>query len=190
MSVTSFLIPSFTQMLRALSAWLDKAVAHQQAAGLDPDALLTKRLADDMFPLSAQIRFACFQGQEAVYRLRGEALPDALVAVRVEGSNAGERAGTMAEAQARIAEALAFFATLGPDALDDGEGGMIAHDLPMGMIFDMTGEQFARDWALPQFYFHLNIAYAILRNHGVQLGKADYVAHAFAYLRPGTMPRG
>ena len=46
----------------------------------------------------------------------------------------------------------------------------------------------ARDWALPQFYFHVMATYAILRAEGIDLGKADYVAHMFAYLRPGTMP--
>ena len=60
----------------------------------------------------------------------------------------------------------------------------------MGMIFDLTGEQYARDWALPQFYFHLMTAYAILRKEGVELGKADYVAHMFAYLHTGTAPGG
>lgn len=66
----------------------------------------------------------------------------------------------------------------------------IAHDLPTGMIFDLTAEQYARDWALPQFYFHVMIAYAILRSEGVELGKADYVAHMFAHLRPGTAGQG
>ena len=65
---------------------------------------------------------------------------------------------------------------------------MIAHALPNGMIFDLTAEQYARDWALPQFYFHLMIAYAILRNRKVELGKADYIPHMFAYLRPDTLP--
>ena len=64
----------------------------------------------------------------------------------------------------------------------------IAHSLPIGMTFDLTAEQYARDWALPQFYFHLVTAYAILRANGVPLGKADFVAHMFQYLRPGTMP--
>lgn len=58
----------------------------------------------------------------------------------------------------------------------------------MGMVFDLTAEQYARDWALPQFYFHVMIAYGILRAEGIDLGKADYIAHMFAYLRPGTMP--
>lgn len=56
------------------------------------------------------------------------------------------------------------------------------------MVFDLTTEQYSRDWALGQFYFHVMIAYAILRAQGVSLGKADYVPHMFAYLRPGTMP--
>ena len=64
----------------------------------------------------------------------------------------------------------------------------IAHDLPIGITFDLTAIQYVRDWTLPQFYFHVMIAYAILRAEGIELGKADYVAHMFAYLRPGTMP--
>ena len=58
-------------------------------------------------------------------------------------------------------------------------------DLPMGMTFDLTRAQFARDWALGQFYFHVMAAYAILRNQGVEIGKADYVPHMFGYLRSG-----
>ena len=54
------------------------------------------------------------------------------------------------------------------------------------MTFDLTAEQYARDWALPQFYFHVMTAYAILRAQGVALGKADYITHMFAYLRPST----
>ncbi len=58
----------------------------------------------------------------------------------------------------------------------------------MGMTFDLTREQFARDWALGQFYFHVMAAYAILRKEGVEIGKADYVPHMFAYLRDPASP--
>ena len=58
------------------------------------------------------------------------------------------------------------------------------------MIFDLTLDQYTRDWAIAQFYFHVMAAYAILRNRGIDLGKADYVAHMFAYLRPETAPQG
>lgn len=187
MSLTTLLVPTYRQMLRALSAWLYKAEALRE--GSDGEAILSARLAPDMFPLSTQVRFACLQAQEAIHRLRGEALPDALDQLAQEGRDAGERPGTIAEAQARIAEALSALEGLEPDALDAGADRQIALELPTGMIFDLTGEQYARDWALPQFNFHLMAAYAILRNQGVDLGKADYVSHMFGYLRPGTMPK-
>jgi hypothetical protein len=87
-----------------------------------------------------------------------------------------------------VSEALSFLATIRPDELDGAPGEEIAHELPNGMVFDMTREQYVRDWALPQAAFHQMTAYAILRQAGVPLGKVDYVPHMFPYLRPGTAP--
>ncbi|KVL00924.1 DUF1993 domain-containing protein [Burkholderia ubonensis] len=151
MSLTQLLVPTFTQFLRGLSSWIDKAAAHRQAIDAEPDALL---------------------------------------AVRQEGWNANAQPGTWSDAKARIDDALALLDGLSPNALDAGGALPIALELPNGVVFDMTGEQYARDWALPQFYFHVVTAYAILRNQGVELGKADYVSYMLAYLRPGTMPQG
>ncbi|UVE65559.1 DUF1993 domain-containing protein [Burkholderia pyrrocinia] len=190
MSPTQLLVPTFIQMLRAQSAWLDKAVAHRQAAGGEPDAAMTLKLAADMYPLAAQVRFSCFQAMEPVYRLRGEPLPAALLALREAGWNADAQPGSLSDAQAIIAGTLAFLGELAPDALDGAAALPIALELPNGVAFDLTGEQYARDWALPQFYFHAIAAYSILRHHGVELGKADYVAHMLAYVRPGTIPQG
>ncbi len=186
MPLTDLLVPSYTQMLRGLSGWLDKAREQMPA---EAEALLSWRLAADMHPLSSQVRFACFQAQEAVFRLRGEPLPEAVQQVAREGQRAGEAPGSVSDAQARIGEALSLLEDLGPDALDAGAARPITIELPNGMIFDMTGERYGRDWALPQFYFHVVTAYAILRSRGVELGKADYVTHMFSYLRPGSMPR-
>ncbi len=180
MSLTKLLVPTYRQMLQGLSAWLDKAQEQNSQA----EALLSKRLAPDMYPLSSQIRFACFQAQEATFRLRGEPVPEALGQVALEGQNAGEEPGSISDAKERINEALSLLGDLAPDALDAGADRSITLEIPGGMIFDMTGEQYARDWALAQFYFHMVTAYAILRNQGLELGKADYVPHMFAYLRP------
>ncbi|CAB3746493.1 hypothetical protein GQ57_35145 [Burkholderia sp. MSh2] len=190
MSPTQLLVPTFTHLLHALSAWLDKAAGHRQAAGDAPDAAMTLKLADDMYPLAAQVRFSCFQATEPIHRLRGEPVPASLLALREAGWNANAQPGTLADAQATIAATLAFLGELAPDALDGGVALPIALELPNGVAFDMTGEQYARDWALPQFYFHAIAAYAILRHHGVPLGKADFVPHMLAYVRPGTMPQG
>jgi len=186
MALANFLSPTYVQMLGALSAWLAKAQAQLPDGG--EEALLSARLAPDMFPLATQVRFACVQAQEGLFRLRGEEFPASITALLDEGRNAGEHPGSIADAQARLAETIALVEAANWDGIDPDPERPIAHSLPMGMIFDLTAEQYVRDWALPQFYFHVMIAYAILRNQGIDLGKADYVAHMFAYVRPGTMP--
>jgi hypothetical protein len=185
MTLPDLLLPTCTQMMGALSSWLGKAAAQRPDDGAE--ALLTARLAPDMFPLSTQVRFACVQSLEAVARLQGAAFPPTVAVLRGEALDT-DHPGTIAAAQARIAETIAALdeaaATLA--AIDPATP--IAHTLPQGMVFDFTAEQYVRDWAIPQFYFHVMTAYAILRAQGVTLGKADYVTHLFAYLRPGTMP--
>ncbi|MEN2785749.1 DUF1993 domain-containing protein [Sphingomonas qilianensis] len=186
MTLSDVLVPTYVQMLQALSAWLGKAEA--QLTPSEAGALLAARLAPDMFSLSTQIRFACVQAQEGVFRLQGQALPASIQVLLDEGRNAADHPGTIANAKARIEETVAIVETVASELRDIDPQTPIAHALPMGMVFDLTAEQYARDWALPQFYFHLVAAYAILRHQGVELGKGDYVTHMFAYLRPGTMP--
>ena len=178
---TNLLIPTYMQMLAALSGWLEKARAERGDAA---DALLAARLAPDMFPLSTQVRFACVQALEGVSRLRGEDFPPAVGLLLAEGRNAGEQPGTIPDAVARIDETLAMLEAVPAGALDRDPETPLAHALPSGMIFDLTAGQYARDWTLSQFYFHLMIAYAILRHEGVALGKVDYIPHMLAHIRP------
>jgi hypothetical protein len=184
MTLTDLLVPTYRTMLQTLKGLLDKAEA-QLGAG-KAEALLSASLAPDMFPLATQIRFAAVQAYDGPRRLRGDPPPQALEDTLTEGRNAGEHPGTLAEARARIDQALAYVDALAPDALDPAEPGEpLVLDLDMGLTFDLTKEQFARDWALGQFYFHVMAAYAILRKEGVEIGKADYVPHMFSYLRAG-----
>lgn len=181
MSLHNLTVPTFTQMLRAMSGWLDKAQA--QTGQENADALLAARLAPDMFPLATQIRFACVQAQEAACRLRGEEFPPLIDELLDEGRNAGENPGSVGAAQARIEQTLAMLENLAPAALDADPESPLVHTLANGMVFDLTAEQYARDWALGQFYFHVMTAYAILRAQGVALGKADYIPHMLPQLR-------
>lgn len=172
------LAPGFAQMLEALSAWLAAAEAH----GVDPDALMAARLAGDMHPLATQVRFACFQAVEPAYRLRGLDVPDTVDALRQDGQAVSNAPGSVADAQACIARAQAMIAALPPLAEGGDPDAPLRLALPNGMAFALTARQFVRDWAMPQFYFHLNTAYALIRAQGVPIGKADYVRHMFAYL--------
>lgn len=184
---TDLLAPTYRHMLTALSAWLDKAEAQMPDKA---ESLLLAQLAPDMFPLSTQVRFACVQALEGLHRMQGREFPPLVEQLLDEGRNARERPGSLADSRGRIEETLAIVGELSGAPASGDRGETIAHALPNGMIFDLTPEQFARDWAVGQFYFHLMTAYAILRNQGVTLGKADYVAHMFPYLRPGTLPKG
>ncbi len=182
MTLKELLVPTYVQMLQALAAWLRKAQEERPGAGAE--SLLSARLAPDMFPLSTQVRFACVQAQEGMYRLNATAFPPSLQELLDEGRNAGEFPGSMALALARVEETVAVVTSLASGPTDPDEQRAIAHSLPAGMVFDLTAAQFARDWALPQFYFHVMTAYAILRSQGLSLGKVDYVAHMLGYLRP------
>lgn len=161
-TLTNLLIPTYKQSLGSLSNWLDKEGV---------DALLSRRLASDMFPFSTQVRFICLQAQEAVYRIQGKEVPPEVMALGEEGRsfNEGDREDTVGACKDRISQALEFLEGLGQDALDQNgsAGRIVTLTIPQAQ-FDMTGEQYARDWALPQFYFHLVAAYSILRNAGVE----------------------
>ncbi|QNE32397.1 DUF1993 domain-containing protein [Sphingomonas sp. NBWT7] len=183
MMLPDMLLPTYTQMLGTMSSWLDKARAQRPDTA---DALLAARLAADMFPLATQVRFACRQAQEGVFRLQRRDFPPALDALLDEGRNGAEAPGTIADAQARIAETLAVIDTAARKGIAIDPASRIEHALPIGMVLDVTAQGYARDWALPQFYFHVVTAYAILRAEGIELGKADYAAHMLGYLRPPT----
>jgi len=165
MSLHAFTITTYVQMLGALSGWLDKG------AEKGGEAILEAKLADDMLPLSAQVRIACDQANGLVKRVTTKSL------VLSDDNDT-----TMAAAKERIATTIAFLKSIeeGDIAKPDSP---VALDLPNGMAFDFTALEYARDWSLAQFYFHLGMAYAILRKEGVALGKADYLSYGMRYLR-------
>lgn len=188
MSLTQLLVPTFQQMLTALSNWLEKAEGQMPAS--EAEALLSARLAPDMFPLSTQVRFACVQAHEATSRLRDKPLPGIVAQLLDEGRNADSQPGSLSDARARIDETLAMLSSLDPDALDIDPESPVVHDLPNGMTFDLTALQYARDWTLSQFYFHVMTAYSIMRSQGVALGKADYIPHMLGFIRTGAPSDG
>jgi hypothetical protein len=173
----SLTVPAYENALRALSAELDKALGWGADNNIGELQLLAARLAPDMFPLPAQIRFSCGQALQAVTRLGAAGAPEI-----------DEDADSFAAMQDQIARTLAFLASIDPGTLGDDSARGIEFSLPNGMVFDLSAAAYVRDWALPQFYFHIVAAYAIMRHMGVPLGKADYASYMMQHLRPGTAP--
>lgn len=172
-------VPTYLQMIKGLSAQLTKAEAFAAESGLSPEDLIGARLAPDMFPLSTQVRFVCTQASDLLRHLTG-----------ADSFAPTEDATDFEGLRAQLADAVARLEATPASAFDGAAEKMIELKLPNGIVFDMTGERFVRDWALAQFYFHATTAYAILRHKGVPLGKPDWVSHMFAYIRPGTFPGG
>ena len=170
MQTNTLLLTTYDNLLGSLDGWLAKAADHPAEKG-GGDALLGRRLAEDMFPLARQIRFAC--------NLPGEAMA-AVAGAGFSSSDIDDE--TLAAARERIAATRALIAgwKATPFGADDAR---LEFSLANGMTFDLDTTSYVRDWALPQFYFHLMSAYAILRSAGVPLGKADYVGFMFQYLR-------
>jgi len=171
MSVYAITIPCFAQMLRSLTTLLIKGEERAQALGFDPQNLLDARLAPDMHTLARQVEFTCTQAQEALCRLTQQALPRLATPA------------SMREARVLIENTLELLAATDHAAIDAGAEQPVSITLAGGLTFDMTGQEYAVNWATPQFYFHLVTAYNILRHNGVPLGKAEYVQHMFAYAR-------
>lgn len=165
-------ITVFTQQSHALLGQLTKAEKWCEEQGIDQADLLDSRLAPDMFPLAMQLTFVAAQLLQPMRRLTGQELPDP-----------AEAAPTLAAQKARISAALDQISALAAEDINGDPDRMIGLELPNGMAFDLSAADYVRDWAVPQFYFHIMTVYAILRMRGVPLGKADYVPHMLRHAR-------
>jgi len=161
-------VPLFKRQLGALLNWLDKAEAHAKARNFDTANYLQLRLAPDMLPFVAQIRIASDAAKGCVARLSGGEIP------KFEDNEA-----TLDELRARIRKTLDYIDSVPAAAFEGGEGRDIVIPMrPPREPARMAGLFFLQHWALPNFYFHVTTAYALLRHAGVELGEGDYLAVA------------
>lgn len=156
-------VPVFVRMFGNLSAILDKAVADAEARKIDPSVLLNARLAPDMHPLTRQVQIASDAAKGCAARLSG-----------VEVPSFPDTESSFAELQARIANTLDFIKSLSPEQIDSGAGREVVIKVP-GSELKFSGEDYLLHFVLPNFYFHVTTAYAILRHNGLGIGKMDYL---------------
>jgi hypothetical protein len=158
------IIETFDSRLKTLALLIDHASKHFQS-----NDFLTLRLADDMHPLGTQIAFTCNQPHNFAQWVCGE-----------EVANLDPDVPTLEHAQDLVAETRSTLAS------DD----LAAAPLPAGKRLDfgpryieLSGNEYVRDFLIPNFYFHLVTAYDILRANGLKIGKADYMAHLSGRLK-------
>ncbi|MCY1023453.1 DUF1993 domain-containing protein [Pyxidicoccus sp. MSG2] len=163
-SMSSASVPIFVSMLGNLSKCLGKARAHADAKKFDPNVLATVRLAPDMLPFKTQIQIACDSAKFCVARLSGTDAPS------YEDNEA-----TLTELEERIAKTISYLESVPREKLDGTEEKQVSVPRRGRDPLLFSGEQYLKSYALPNFFFHVTTAYALLRHNGVDLGKSDFL---------------
>lgn len=165
-------IPPVRRALVNLRACLAKAAGHFAMQGVAEADWLDAALAPDMFPLRRQIQVSSDAAKNIAARLSGgeaPAMPD------IEAS-----ADELLE---RLDRTIAYLDSVPATAIDGREDAEIIMKLPT-LTLRFTGASYARDFGLPNFFFHVVTAYGIMRHKGAPLGKLDYLG-PMDLTRPG-----
>jgi hypothetical protein len=163
-SMSKCSIPALTIGLNALSGVLDKAQAFAAAKKIDPSVLLNSRLAPDMFSLTRQVQVATDLAKNGASRLAG-----------VEPPRYEDNETTLDQLKARLTKTVAYLKTLDPKQIDAAADREITFPLGPTNKGHMKGDDYLNHFILPNVYFHLTAAYAILRHLGVEVGKQDFL---------------
>lgn len=157
-------VPVYVQHLTGLSGVLQKAADFAVAKKIDPAVLLGSRIYPDMFPLSRQVRESVNHSANACARIAGVDLP-----------KLPDGEATFEDLQTRISTALVFLKSLKAEQIDGTEEKTVIMQFSPTASREFKGQAFLTGFALPNFFFHTTITYAILRQYGVEIGKRDFM---------------
>lgn len=159
---------TFRKMLVALDKILDKLARHCEARKIEPAVFLAARLFPDMLPFTRQIQLACDFAKGAAARLSDQPLP-----------SWPDDEADIASLKARIGKTVDFIASVPAEAVDASEDKVLMIRLGRNAPeMELAGKVYLLKVALPNFYFHVTTAYAILRHNGLEIGKFDYLDRA------------
>jgi uncharacterized protein len=150
------------QSLKNLEVFLDKAEQYAAAKKFDVSVLITSRLAPDMQPLIYQVQSACDYLKAAAARLSGQTPP-----------KHDDTEKTIAELRARIRKTIAFAESVKEEQYEGASDRKVNVSWAPGKV--IAGEDYLLEITIPNLYFHIAMAYAILRNNGIDVGKMDFL---------------
>ncbi len=158
-------IPTLVHMLGNLSAILTKAAKYAETKKFDPSVLINARLAPDMLPLSSQIQTASDVAKGCAARLAG-----------IEAPSFPDTETTFPELQTRIAKTIEYLNSVSPAQIDGSEERTVILKMRT-QDMQFQGQVYLLSFVLPNFYFHITTAYAILRHNGLDIGKGDFLGN-------------
>lgn len=155
-------IKLFAKTLKNLEQWMDKAEAHAKAKSFEVDVLCHARLAPDQFDFTRQVQAGCDQAKYAAAYLADKPPP-----------SHPDTEQTFAELRQRIQKCLGFLETIPARDFAGSDERKVSPPWLGGKW--LRGDDYLAHVAIPNFFFHATMAYAILRHNGVELGKMDYI---------------
>jgi len=142
---------------------LQKAAAHAEAKKIDPTVLVTARLYPDMFPLAKQVQIATDMAKSGASRLAGKDIP-----------SYADNETTFPELAARLDKTITYLESFKAAEIDGSEDKIV--EMPaQGKTLTLKGQDYLFNVVLPNVFFHVTTAYAILRHNGVEVGKWDFL---------------
>lgn len=165
-SMYQALVPVSIHNLQNLSAILKKAESYATAKKIDQSVLINARLFPDMLPLVRQVQIACDTAKASASRL-----------AEIEIPSHADTEQNFSELQERIEKTIAFLKTIEAKQIDGKEELKISYH-QHGRDRNFIGLPYLLNWALPNLFFHITTAYAILRHNGLEIGKKDYLGNS------------
>lgn len=159
-------IVSFAKGLKTLKLILEKAAESAKDKGTDPDAFVNATLADDMRGLAFQVQVASNTVKKSIWRLTGtevESWPD--------------DEATLAQLVTRTQRTIDLLDTVTAASIEGIDDTIVELQMGKNGTVNLPAKSYVLNYALPNFFFHLQTAYAILRAKGVPLGKTDYLTN-------------
>lgn len=162
-------VPSYRQILEAVSGLLRKAENFCAEKGIAAHDIIQARFAEDMLPFAYQVKSTAVHSLGAIEGLRkGVFSPDTAPPPE-----------TFAALKTRIAETLTALEAVEAAEID----AFVGRDMRFAFgdrHIDFTAENFLLSFSQPNFYFHAATAYDILRWKGVPIGKRDFIGKSRA----------
>jgi hypothetical protein len=155
-------IRQMKKMLGQLDKWLEAAAAFADSKKFDPTVYLTLRLAPDQFAFARQVQVACDTAKLVAARLAGKEAPAH-----------PDTEQTLDELRARVRTVVTYLDGFSASDFDGAATRVITQPRWEGKV--MSGFDYFVEHGVPNFFFHITHAYAILRHSGVALGKRDYL---------------
>ena len=159
---TSETISQFAKMLKNLDRWLEAGSAFAEKKKLEPDVLPQSRLAPDQYALVRQVQSACDTAKFAAAYMSGQKAPAH-----------PDTEKTIDELRARIRTCLQYVESVKPSQYAGAADRRVVPPWLPGKW--LRGADYLTQIAVPNFYFHVTTAYAVLRHNGVELGKMDFI---------------